>query len=214
MKKVVIIGAGCLGRETLWLVRDLIRAGARIEPLGFVDDDPGKAGKNIMGLKVLGPIRWLERPRKNLEAVLAVGEIKVKRGLALKLKKRGLKFITLIHPTAVFSEDAVIGEGSIIFPGVVMSAQVRIGRFVLLNPGITLSHDVQIGDWSLIGSGAHFAGQARVGAGCEIGTGANVIPQKTIGDWCVVGAGACVISDLPARTVSVGVPARVIKTLS
>ncbi len=210
---MVIIGAGCLGREALWLLRDLIKAGAQMEPLGFVDDDPGKAGKTILGLKMLGSISRLEKAHKNLEAVLAVGDIQAKCALARRLKKRGIKFVTLVHPQAVFSEDAVIGEGSIIFPGVVMSAQVRIGRFVLLNPGIILSHDVLIGDWSLIGSGAHFAGQARVGEGCQIGTGVNVIPQKTIGDWSVVGAGACVISDLPAKTVSVGVPARVIKKI-
>ena len=35
----------------------------------------------------------------------------------------------------------------------------------------------------------------------------------TIGDDCVIGAGAVVTRDIPARSLAVGSPARVIRTL-
>lgn len=50
-KKTLIIGAGEAGS---YLARDLKRNSSNLIPVGFVDDDPVKLGKNIAGLKVLG----------------------------------------------------------------------------------------------------------------------------------------------------------------
>ena len=46
-----------------------------------------------------------------------------------------------------------------------------------------------------------------------IGSGALILPGVTIGEKAIVGAGAVVTSDVPARAVVVGVPARVIGTI-
>ena len=51
-----------------------------------------------------------------------------------------------------------------------------------------------------------------IGADCWIGMGVCIVPGVTIGDGCVVGAGAVVAGDLPAHSVAVGNPARVIKS--
>jgi len=51
-KRVLVFGAGDVG-ETL--VRDLMRGGAHDwDPIGFVDDDPGKQGRTIHGIRVRG----------------------------------------------------------------------------------------------------------------------------------------------------------------
>jgi maltose O-acetyltransferase len=47
-----------------------------------------------------------------------------------------------------------------------------------------------------------------IGDNVWLGGGAIVCPGVTIGDDSVIGAGAVVTSDLPARVVAVGVPAR------
>ena len=46
-----------------------------------------------------------------------------------------------------------------------------------------------------------------------LGGGVIVCPGVTIGDDCVIGAGAVVTRDIPARSLAVGSPARVIRTL-
>jgi virginiamycin A acetyltransferase len=49
----------------------------------------------------------------------------------------------------------------------------------------------------------------RVGAGSWVGSGAIVMAD--VGRDCIIGAGAVVTSPIPARSVAVGVPARVIR---
>ena len=44
-----------------------------------------------------------------------------------------------------------------------------------------------------------------------IGSGAIILPGVTIGESAIVGAGAVVASDVPPRSIAVGVPAKVIK---
>lgn len=51
-----------------------------------------------------------------------------------------------------------------------------------------------------------------VGAGCWIGAGAKVLDGVTVGDRAVIGAGAVVREDVPARSVAVGVPARIVRS--
>jgi nucleoside-diphosphate-sugar epimerase len=50
--KVLIVGAGSTGQSALREMRD--NKDKRYRPIGFVDDDPGKMGKSIHGVDVLG----------------------------------------------------------------------------------------------------------------------------------------------------------------
>ena len=55
-------------------------------------------------------------------------------------------------------------------------------------------------------------GPLEIGEGCWIGAGAQVLDGASLGDRCVLGAGAVANKPLPADTVAVGVPARVVKS--
>jgi len=51
-KRLLIVGAGNCGRQLLKAVQERSLSG--IKAIGFVDDDPGKIGQDILGLPVLG----------------------------------------------------------------------------------------------------------------------------------------------------------------
>ena len=55
-------------------------------------------------------------------------------------------------------------------------------------------------------------GKIYVGEHTFIGTGVIIMPGVTIGKRCVIGVGAVITRDIPANSVAVGVPAKVIST--
>jgi acetyltransferase-like isoleucine patch superfamily enzyme len=66
-------------------------------------------------------------------------------------------------------------------------------------------------DFVTMAPGVHVSGNVCLGEGCYVGTGANIIDKKRLGKWSIVGAGSMIISDVPANSTVVGVPAKVIK---
>jgi hypothetical protein len=50
--------------------------------------------------------------------------------------------------------------------------------------------------------------------GCWIGGGVIILPGVTIGQKCVIGAGSVVTKDIPANSLAVGNPCRVIRKIN
>lgn len=49
--------------------------------------------------------------------------------------------------------------------------------------------------------------------GCVVGMGCIIMPGVTIGEGAIVGAGSLVVKDVPAWTIAVGNPAKVVKEI-
>jgi acetyltransferase-like isoleucine patch superfamily enzyme len=86
---------------------------------------------------------------------------------------------------------------------------------------VTIGEDTQIGPGVLITTTGHDYRNSlethfepiRIGKGVWIGANVTILPGIEIGDHVVIGAGAVVNKSIPARSVAVGIPAKVIKTL-
>jgi len=125
-----------------------------------------------------------------------------------KLKKLGLKPLTLIHPSATIARDAVIGEGSQVMAGVVIGPEAKIGRQCIINTRASVDHDCVLEDGAEISPGATLCGLITVGANAWVAAGATVLPLVKIGPGAIVGAGAVVNKAVPPNTTVVGVPAK------
>lgn len=55
-------------------------------------------------------------------------------------------------------------------------------------------------------------GPLEIGEDCWLGAGVKVLDGASIGDHCAIGAGGVVNKPIPANSIAVGVPARVVKT--
>jgi len=93
-----------------------------------------------------------------------------------------------------------------------------IGAFTYINAqyGVTIEDCVQIGSHCSIYSISTIdnkSGPVTLKKNCRIGSHSIVMPGVTVGENAIVGAFSFVNQDIPADTVAVGVPAKVIKKI-
>lgn len=205
---IYIIGAGGHGRELRSYLRDLRRAGFRVELHGYLDDGlaAGWHGK----LHVLGTIDGFDELTGLY--ITAVGSNTLRKEIVERITARygaALRPWTLVHPRSYVGEEIKIGEGTCIAPGVIINAEAQIGDHCIINVNASISHDCIINNFVNINPGATVCGTVTIGEGGFIGAGAVVKERVSIGAWSIVGAGAVVVRDIPPNVTATGVPARV-----
>jgi sugar O-acyltransferase (sialic acid O-acetyltransferase NeuD family) len=213
MKGIVLYGASELGRDVAAMGPALLDAWSGPTLHGFVDDRGALHGSRILELPVLGGGEWLETAAaEGMGVVITIGDPAVRRHIAERLAAKGVRFATLIHPSAVVTPWVKIGEGSVVLARCTFTADIKIGRHVVFNPGCTVAHDVVVEDYAYVSPGVDLAGKVTLEHSCYLGTGATVIPGRRVGARSIVGAGAVVTQDIPSDVTAVGVPARVTTT--
>lgn len=210
---IVLYGAGAHAREVAEIVLHVRDEAGGPGLLGFLDDRPDKHGAVIDDFPVLGGLDWLASHTSEVEVIVAIGDVAVRKRLALEIEAMGAKFGRAISPLAHLSKRAQIGVGCMVFPRAVVSTNVSIGRHVILGVHSNVSHDSTVGDYSFVCPAAILTGGVTLGDEVMLGSNATVIPGRQIGSRSVIGAGACVVRDIPADSLALGVPAKVCKRL-
>jgi sugar O-acyltransferase (sialic acid O-acetyltransferase NeuD family) len=178
---------------------------------GFIDDNLYLIDKHVLGLPIFGGFEWMsKRARQTKLAVgLGIGDNRARQRVAQHCRELDIPLITLVHPSAIVSSSALIGNGTVLMARVVVNADAEIGDGVILNTGVIVEHDCKIGDYAHLSPNSVMGGASSLGMMSWLGMGAAIIHCVSVGTDCVVGAGAVVIKDLPDTVVAVGVPARI-----
>ena len=93
-------------------------------------------------------------------------------------------------------------------------APVTIGSHVLMGPNVALytaGHPIHPESRN---TGYEYGAPITVGANAWIGGNTVLLPGATIGEGAVIGAGSVVSGDIPARTIAVGNPCRVVRQIT
>lgn len=151
MKSLLILGAGGFGhmiQETAYLLG--------YETAVFLDDavrEEGVVGKCC---------DYMEFREKYDTAVAALGDNNMRLYWTEKLMEAGYDVPAMIHPSAVVSPSAVIGNGTFVMQRAVVNTHTVVEHGVLINSGAVVDHD------SRIGKGAHIGLGSVVKADCTI----------------------------------------------
>lgn len=206
---LIIVGAGGLGREVyFWLsdfvedqVRQQSRSKYRIK--GFIDNHV-KISDSVCS--IIGSINDYQ-PSVNEMLVLAIMDPKVKSVIVKDLLRRGSKFFTLIHNSAIIGKDISMGMGCVICPKVTITANVKLGDFVFINIGSIIGHDVNIGNFTSINPNVSICGKSTIGEKTIIGASATVVPSRKVGARAFIGAGSVVVTNIKNDQKVFGNPA-------
>lgn len=127
-----------------------------------------------------------------------------------------------VHPAASVTGNVIIGKDVYIGPGAALrgdwgkiviedGCNVQENCTIHMFPGVT----VMLKRGSHIGHGAIIHG-ATIGENCLVGMNAVLMDNVELGDECIVGALAFIKADekIPARSLLVGNPAKIIKQVS
>jgi len=129
---------------------------------------------------------------------------------------------SFIHPQAAVTGNVIIGKNVYIGPGAAIrgdwgqiiiedGCNVQENCTIHMFPGVT----VLLKESAHIGHGAIIHG-ATIGRNCLVGMNAVIMDNVQLGDESVVGALAFIKADeiIPARSVVVGNPAKIVKQVS
>ena len=210
-KKIVLIGGGGHCKVVISILKKL----DNFEIAGIVDNY--KSESLISGIKIIGTDDDLKYIYKSgiYNALITVGSIKdnTKRYTLFNMAREiGYNFPVIISPEAVIDESVKIGEGTVIMPGSIINIDSSIGKNCIINTGAIIEHDCKIGNHCHIAPVAHISGSVKISELNFTGIGATIIQGITIGKNVTIGAGSVVIKDIPDNVITVGNPAKIIKS--
>ncbi len=137
------------------------------------------------------------------------------RWLAGKVRSFIRRFLWIGDPTYIHIFSS--------FPGGKLIGQPKqLGQFSVIDYGgdVSFGENVLIGFGVVIVSVSTITGSSKeevikkpvvIGNNVEIGSHAVILPGVTIGDNSTIGAGAVVTESIPANSLAVGMPAKVVK---
>lgn len=207
IKKIVIYGAGGLGRE----IYELIDEVNKYNILGFLDDGiiNNKVSVNI---PILGGIEFLHNIEYPIGVVFAIADVYVKQNIYKKILQinKGHYFPIVIAKNSYVSKRAMLSEGTIVGRYCSVSTSVQLGKLVFLNTKCDIGHDSIIGDFCSLMPSVNVSGNVSVGQRTLIGVQSAILQGIKIGSDVTVGMGSKVMTDVPDNCTVMGYPAKII----
>ncbi len=205
MTDLIIIGAGGHGK----VVADVARRRKQWSNISFLDDRFPELD-SVLNFPVIGRLESLNKIKsKNIDVVVAIGDNQARLMWVKRINKMCLNLVNIIDPSAVISESAHIGAGTVVFPNAVINADASLGLANIINTSAQVEHDCMLSDGVHLSPGGKLGGNVTLGLCCWIGIGVSVKQGIHIGANTIVGVGAAVVDDLPDNIIAVGVPAKI-----
>ena len=196
-KRVIIIGAGGHSK----VVADIVRENGD-SVVGFLDDSYTEK-REFYASYVIGRVSDYTKYKNDCEFIIAIGSNEVRKRISGELH---CNWYTAIHPSAVVSESAKIGEGTVVMANAVINADATVGKHCIINTATVVEHDCTVGDYSHLSPRSVVCGATSIGSHVWLGTGSTVVNVVSVCDGVTIGAGGVVVRSINEAGTYVGVP--------
>lgn len=207
MKRLIIIGAGGFGREVHNLAPFCYGYGEKFVLKGFINDITNALDGYEGYAPIIGTIKDYV-PQPDDVFICAIGDIAGRKKCVQLLLDKGAQFINLVHKTAGWDRNTVLGIGCILGIRVGISCDCHIGNFTIFQDECLVGHDTDIGDFCHFHARAFVAGRVNIGNEVHVGPYAMIHPNRKIENNATIGAGSFVIRNVKAANTVYGNPAK------
>lgn len=209
MRTLYLCGAG--NPEGVRLALNINRTQKRWQQIIILDDDQGKHGQSILGVKIRGPFDFLEAGDPDSDEVinLVARTTRGRQAAMKKIESFGLPFTSLIDPSVdLLGVD--VKRNTTVYQNAILCANASLGRGSVVFMRGLVGHGACVGQNCVVAPGAVINARVKIDEGVYIGSNASILPDLKIGAWATIGANSSVIEDVPAETTVIGIPAQII----
>ncbi len=159
--RLLVVGAGGHGRS----LAEAVLMSGDFDLVGFLDDGAFDSGVDVWGLPVLGPVNaFADYAALASHAVVAIGNNALRQKMFAQLQAAGFALARVVHPRAIVSPRAQLGEGVAVMAGAIVCTEAVLGQGVIVNCGAVVDHHAQVHDFGHLGVNACMAGGSVLGA--------------------------------------------------
>lgn len=177
----------------------------------------------VIGFPAADELNQLTKSHKSIKKPTVLGEKCIVRSGATIYSNVTVRNNVSFGHNAMIREKVTIGAGTKVGTNVVVDGSTRIGSRVSVQTGVYICTYSTIEDGVFLGPCCVFTNDKfvtqkpyeligpTVRKGASIGANALLFPGVVVGEGAVIGSQAMVNTDVPPRTIVVGVPARKIR---
>lgn len=183
MKNLIIVGCGAHAAEIVDYIEYINQNSPadKFRIKGLIDNVKTHYDHYDYAYEFLGTIDD-HNVDPNIYYVMGIGNLDIRTKVFEEFKLKDAIFTGIVHPTALISKTAKIGEGTVISHNVSIGPKVVIGNYNVINSRCTIGHDAKIGDNNFISPQVVLGGNSEIGNNNLLGTNSCLIPEIKVGN--------------------------------